>query len=101
MNTLLEDNINQLTELCKIYKVKSMFAFGSVCTSNFKEESDIDFLIDFENLSIDQYADNYFELHYKLEDLFKREIDLVTKNSLSNPYFIKGIENTKKLIYAS
>ena len=101
MNTLLEDNINQLTELCKIYKVKFMFAFGSVCTSNFKEESDIDFLIDFENLSIDQYADNYFELHYKLEDLFKREIDLVTKNSLSNPYFIKGIENTKKLIYAS
>lgn len=101
MNTLLEDNINQLTELCKTYKVKSMFAFGSVCTSNFKEESDIDFLIDFENLSIDQYADNYFELHYKLEDLFKREIDLVTKNSLSNPYFIKGIENTKKLIYAS
>ncbi len=101
MNTLLEDNINQLTELCKTYKVKSMFAFGSVCTSNFKEESDIDFLIDFENLSIDQYTDNYFELHYKLEDLFKREIDLVTKNSLSNPYFIKGIENTKKLIYAS
>jgi predicted nucleotidyltransferase len=78
-----------------------MYAFGSVCTDNFKEDSDIDFLIAFDDLSFDQYTDNYFELHYKLQDLFNRQIDLLTENSLSNPYFIKGIEQTKQLIYAA
>ena len=53
------------------------------------------------NTAIEQYADNYFELHYKLEDLFGRNIDLLTDQSFLNPYFIKGIEQTKQLIYTA
>ncbi len=78
-----------------------MYAFGSVCTDKFNDSSDIDLLISFDNLSIEQYTENYFDLHYKLQDLFKRRIDLLTENSLSNPYFIKGIEQTKQLIYVT
>jgi hypothetical protein len=78
-----------------------MYAFGSVCTDKFNENSDIDFLISFDNLSFDQYTANYFDLHYKLQDLFNRRIDLLTENSLSNPFFIKGIDLTKQLIYAA
>jgi len=101
MNKILSDRVIELKGLCEIYKVKSMYVFGSICTDKFNENSDIDFLISFENLSVDQYTDNYFELHYKLQDLFKRRIDLLTESSLSNPYFIKGIERTKQLIYAA
>lgn len=101
MNQIVTTKLNELKQLCLDYKVREMYVFGSVCTEKFGEQSDIDFLISFDDLPIDQYADNYFELHYKLEELFKREIDLVTVNSLSNPYFIKGIEQTKKLIYAA
>lgn len=101
MNKILTERINELKRLCELYRVRTMYAFGSVCTDNFKEDSDIDFLIAFDDLSFDQYTDNYFELHYKLQDLFNRQIDLLTENSLSNPYFIKGIEQTKQLIYAA
>ena len=101
MNKIINDKIEDLIHLCNIYKVKSMYAFGSVCTDNFDENSDIDLLISFDNLTIDQYTDNYFDLHYKLEDLFKREIDLLTDKSLSNPYFILSLEQTKQLIYAA
>ena len=101
MNKILTDRVSELMGLCEFYKVKSMYVFGSVCTDKFNENSDIDFLISFENLSIDQYTDNYFDLHYRLQDLFKRRIDLLTESSLSNPYFIKGIERTKQLIYAA
>ncbi len=101
MNKIVTDKLNELKQLCKYYDVRSMYAFGSVCTDKFTEHSDIDFLISFNNLSIDQYADNYFDLHYKLQDLFARQIDLVTESSLSNPYLIKGIEQTKQLIYAA
>jgi hypothetical protein len=101
MNKLLEDKIDELKLLCEEHRVKILYAFGSVCTDYFKEGSDIDFLISFDNVPLDDYADNYFELYYKLRDLFNREIDLVTENSLSNPYFIKGIGQTKRLIYAA
>jgi hypothetical protein len=39
-------------------------------------------------------------LHDKLEALFQRKVDLLTENSLSNPYFIESIEETKELLYA-
>ena len=78
-----------------------MYVFGSVCTDKFNENSDIDILISFDTLSIEQYTDNYFELHYKLQDLFGRDIDLLTERSLSNPYFIQGVEKTKQLIYTA
>jgi len=45
-------------------------------------------------LSVEQYTDNYFELHYKLQDLFGIKIDLLTDKSLSNPYFINEMEQT-------
>ena len=101
MNSIVSDNIQQLIDLCSKYSVKTMYVFGSVCTENFNNESDIDILIAFDNLSIEQYTDNYFELHYKLETLFGRKIDLLTEKSLSNPYFIQSLENTKQLIYAA
>ncbi len=101
MNKIVTDRIEELKELCDIYNVKAMYVFGSVCTDKFNDKSDIDILISFDNLSIEQYTDNYFDLHYKLQDLFGRKIDLITDKSLSNPYFIKGVEKTKQLIYAA
>jgi len=101
MDKIVTDNIIELKRLCDMYNVKSMYVFGSVCTDKFNDKSDIDILITFDNLSIDQYTDNYFDLHYKLQDLFGRNIDLLNDKSLSNPYFIKGIEQTKQLIYAA
>ncbi len=101
MNTIVSDKLEDLKHLCSTYRVKTMHAFGSVCTDKFNENSDIDILISFEELSIEQYTDNYFELHHKLQSLFKRKIDLLTEKSLSNPYFIKGLEQTKQLIYAA
>jgi len=101
MIRVVEDKIQAIRDLCKRYDVKTMYLFGSVCTDKFDDESDIDFLITFKDISVEKYTDNYFELHYKLETLFKRKIDLLTENSLSNPFFIESIEETKLLLYAA
>lgn len=101
MQNIIKDNIKEIELLCKVYNVKKMFVFGSVCNDNFNESSDIDFLISFDDISIEKYTDNFFELHYKLEKLFNRKIDLLTENSLSNPYLIQSIEETKQLLYAA
>ena len=100
MQNINENTIKELKKICSSLGVKRLYIFGSAVSGDFNNKSDIDILISFdENLPIEQYTQNYFELHYKLRDLFKREIDIVTERSLSNPYFIENIEKTKKLIY--
>ena len=101
MNSIISNKLPDIKKLCEDYSVKSMYVFGSACTNRFNADSDIDLLISFKDLSAEDYTDNYFALHYKLQDLFNRNIDLLTENSLSNPYFIKGIEQTKQLLYAA
>ena len=101
MQRFIKDKLDNLKKLCQDYDVKTMYVFGSVCTDKFNDKSDIDILISFKDMSIEKYTDNYFELHYKLEELFNRKIDLLTENSLSNPYFIESIEETKQLLYAA
>jgi len=101
MQKYFKDKLADLKKLCQYYDVKTMYVFGSVCTDKFNDQSDIDILISFKDISIEKYTDNYFELHFKLEELFNRKIDLLTENSLSNPYFIESIEETKELLYAA
>ena len=100
MQLILEKRKEDLKSICKILHIKRLYAFGSVVSDTFNEKSDIDFLISFaDNLSVEEYTNNYFLLHYKLRELFNREIDIVTERTLSNPYFIESINETKELIY--
>lgn len=100
MQKIIKNNITELKNICLTLDVKRLYAFGSVVSDKFKDDSDLDFLISFaEYLSIEQYTDNYFALQYKLRELFKREIEIVTERTLSNPYFIESINETKELIY--
>ena len=99
MQSIIENNIDKIKTLCTMYNVKSLFAFGSVCTNNFNDQSDIDLLITFNKMEYGDYADSYFILADKFEELFNRPVDLITDKSLSNPYFIESLNQTKKLIY--
>lgn len=101
MNSLIESNIQKIKALCAMYNVKSMFAFGSICTDKFNDQSDVDLLISFQPMEFGDYADSYFELANKLEELLKRPVDLVTDKSLSNPFFIESVNKSKMLIYGS
>jgi len=102
MNRIITDKIPQIIMLCKKYRVATMHVFGSASTDTFSESSDIDFLISFQDdVSLEEYADNYFDLMFELDDLFGRNVDLVSEKTLSNPYFIRSIEQTKQLIYAA
>ncbi len=100
MHLILEKSKEDIRSICQTLKVKRLYAFGSVVSDKFTEKSDIDFLISFaDNLTVEEYTNNYFSLHYKLRDLFNREIDIITERTLSNPYFIESINENKELIY--
>ncbi len=98
---LIEINMRHILELCKLYKVKSLYVFGSILTSRFNTDSDIDLLVNFnkENIPLSEYADNYFDFQFALEDLFKRRVDLVCDDAIKNPYFRQEVDSKKQLIY--
>jgi predicted nucleotidyltransferase len=63
--------------------------------------SDLDFLVDFEDLESEEYADTYFGLLEGLQELFKRNVDLVMVSAVKNPYFLESIERSRTLLYAA
>ncbi|WP_225870929.1 nucleotidyltransferase family protein [Pedobacter cryophilus] len=95
----MDNHIESLKKLCKIYHVEKMYLFGSALTSNFNHKSDVDLLVKFKPIELSQYFDNYINLKEKLESLFGREIDLVEQQTLRNPILIKSIDQSKELIY--
>lgn len=97
---LIENNLPQIFALCQKHKVDKLYAFGSVLTPKFNDQSDIDILVNFNSdINHNNYADNYFDFHNALRNLFNRKIDLVDESSLRNPCFKEELEETKHLIY--
>jgi predicted nucleotidyltransferase len=97
----LERYISEIRILCQKNKVKNLYIFGSVLTERFTEESDIDLIVDIDSSDPLDYADNYFNLKFALEDLLNRQIDLLENKAIKNPYLRESIDNTKTLLYAA
>lgn len=97
--SIVDKNMDQIRALCDKHKVARLFIFGSALTEKYKKSSDIDFLVDFSDVNISDYADNYFDLKKSLENLLKRQIDLLEEKAIKNPYFRQTIDSSKRLIY--
>ena len=97
----ISQHIEQIKKLCDINKVKSLFAFGSITTDHFQPHSDIDLVVDIDEKDPLSYTDNYFNLKFHLEELLKRQIDLLEQKAIKNPYLKKQIDQTKVLIYGN
>jgi uncharacterized protein len=96
MTPLIKNNLHTITQLFRKYNTERAFLFGSAAKGNFNEDSDIDFLFSFpQSMDYEVYADNYFCLLYELQDLLKRDVELVAEKTLKNPFLIESIEESK------
>jgi predicted nucleotidyltransferase len=96
---LIEQNRDKIKALCTKHKVARLFVFGSVLTENFKNSSDVDFVVDFDGVELFDYADNYFDLKTSFENLLKRQVDLLEEKAIKNPYLRRSIDASKQVIY--
>ena len=97
---LLASHLDSLKKIFKKHKIEKAYVFGSVLNEELKKNSDVDFLIQFQNdLTPLEKGTLWWSLHDSLRDLLGREIDLLTESSLKNPYFIQELNQTKQLIY--
>jgi len=97
--SLIERNIDGIKQLCHTHAVAQMSVFGSVLTDRFNDDSDIDILVTFNALPVEDYADNYLQLQVALQALLGREIDLVEDKAIRNPVFRNHVDRTKVQIY--
>ncbi len=97
--SIIDRNIEKIKALCSKHKVSRLFVFGSVLTERYNQSSDIDFVVDFSDVDIYNYADNYFDLKNSLENLLNTQIDLLEEKAINNPYLSKSIDSSKQLIY--
>ena len=96
----LHKYVPDIANLCKQCHVKTLYAFGSVLTAGFNDNSDIDLVVDINESDPLDYAERYFDLKFALEDLLKRPVDLLENKAVRNPFMREHINNSKRLIYA-
>jgi len=97
--TLLDQYSESIRKLCDKHRVKRLYAFGSVLTKKFNDGSDIDLVVDFDTIDVASYADNYYDLKFSLQDILKRQVDLLEEQAIKNPYFKQAIHQNRKLVY--
>jgi len=94
------EQIDALSELCRKYCVRRLEVFGSAADGTFDPaRSDIDFLVEYFPLKSGEAYEAYFGLVESLEKLFGRRVDLVDVECLSNPYFIRRVNESRSVVY--
>lgn len=100
---VVAERLSQVRALCEKYGVKSLSIFGSAVKGTFDPaKSDLDFVVEFlPDTPVGGLRGPYFSLLDELHELFGRNIDLVERKAIENPYFIQVLALTQQPIYES
>lgn len=88
----------RVEEFCKRYHIRSLSFFGSVLRPDFKPESDVDVLVEFDvgyKVGLLKMA----RIESELSEIFGRKVDLRTPGDLSR-YFRQEVIESAEVQYA-
>jgi len=74
----------KLSEFCRSYHIKKLSLFGSVLRDDFREDSDIDVLVEFEPGHVPGLA--FFGMEEELAAILGRKVELHTPKFLSKHF---------------
>ena len=103
MIEVLEDRGEEFADACRRHGVARLEVFGSATGDGFDPEgSDVDFLVEFApDYDLGPWLAEYFALREELQALVGRPVDLVMVGAMRNPYFIREVNRTRRLLYAA
>jgi len=90
---------DRIAEFCRKWKIRELSLFGSVLREDFRPDSDVDVLVELKpdhGWSLYEWVDMIEEL----KGLFGREVNLVEKTGLRNPFRRHSILTTREVVYA-
>jgi hypothetical protein len=101
MPPLIDDNLEEIGRLCRLYGVRKLELFGSILRSDFDpQRSDVDVVVEFEPQAANSFA-NFLDLKEALERLFGRPVDLIELHAVRNRRLRHYIEQSKSPVYAA
>ncbi len=101
MIVIIEKHREDISTLCRENGVKELYVFGSALGSDWdSEKSDIDFLLELDEMPPSRRLDAYFDLLDGLRSLFGK-VDLVMIDALKNPYLRKEIMKTREAVFGT
>ncbi|MDQ3549820.1 MAG: nucleotidyltransferase domain-containing protein [Chloroflexota bacterium] len=88
-----------LAELCRRYHVRELALFGSILRDDFRDDSDVDMLVEYEpDARVGLYE--HFDLQMELERLVGRKVDLISKRGL-NVVIRDDVVLSSQVLYAA
>ena len=91
-------NRRKINRICQKWKIREFSLFGSILRNDFNKTSDVDVLVSFEpnsKLSLMEIV----QIKDELKTIFGREIDIVEKEAIRNPFRKQEILSSREVIY--
>ena len=92
---------NEVKQLCEKYHISELSVFGSAIRDDFREDSDVDLLIVWEDYMNKNGSWDFLYIENDLEKLIGRDVDVVDKECIRNPIRREEIMSTYEVVYAS
>lgn len=91
---------DRIAEFCRQWCVREFALFGSALRADFRPDSDVDVLVSFDPAAPWSLLD-IVTMTDQLRELFGRDVDLVEKEAIRNPFRRHSILTTRRIIYAA
>ena len=91
---------DEIAEFCWRWKVKELAIFGSALRDDFRPDSDVDVLVVFRDDARWGLFD-HMRAEEELKRIFERDVDLVERRAIRNPFRRHHILNNCEVIYAA
>ncbi len=90
----------RISEFCRRWRIKELAIFGSALGDDFRPDSDVDVLVVFQDdAKLDLF--DHITAEEELKQIFGREVDLVEKKAIRNPFRRHHILSHYEVIYAA
>jgi predicted nucleotidyltransferase len=96
----IEVPMDKIKDFCHKWKIKEFSLFGSVLREDFRPDSDIDVLISFEE-TVSWSLYDIVEMKDELKAIFGRDVDIVEKGAVRNPFRRRSIMTNREVLYAA
>jgi uncharacterized protein len=96
----LDIDESAIKALCEKYRLTELSLFGSVLRDDFRDDSDVDVLIEFRD-DVQITLEMYDELEADLARTFGRKVDVLRKKYLRNPFIRYEVLTTRRKLYAA
>jgi uncharacterized protein len=90
----------KIEAFCQKWRVREFALFGSVLREDFRDDSDVDVLVEFEPDNRISYWD-WPDMLDELKAIFGRDVDMVEKRAVTNPFRRRHIRQNREVIYAA